>query len=76
MNGGFKTTSEHKPLDAVEGMIMSEHVTEKEMDCDHKCTYDSDRKHLEVIENPDGTKTFKTGYRKCVDECLEKPGAA
>jgi len=55
---------------------MSEHVTEKEMDFDHKCTYDSDRKHLEVLENPDGTKTYKTGYRKCVDECLEKPGTA
>ncbi|MBW2367127.1 MAG: hypothetical protein JRH15_04505 [Deltaproteobacteria bacterium] len=51
---------------------MSNHVTKKEMDCDHKCTYDSDRKHLEVVENRDGSKTFKTGYRKCVDECLEK----
>lgn len=48
---------------------MEHTITQKEFDCDHKCTYDSDRKMKEETINEDGTKTVKTGYRKCVEEC-------
>jgi hypothetical protein len=54
---------------------MENNITQKEFDCDHNCTYDSDRKMKEVTVNADGTKTVKTGYRKCVDECLTDDGS-
>ncbi len=43
---------------------MENNITQKKFDCDHNCTYDSDRKMKEVTVNADGTKTVKTGYRK------------
>lgn len=51
---------------------MSDDISQKQFDCDHQCTYDSDRPRQVCTETPEGDQECKTGYRHCVDECMSE----
>jgi len=56
---------------------MSDTISRKQFDCDHECTYDSNRPRVICQESPDSGRECKTGYRHCVDECMNaSPSAA